>query len=68
MRGHPVVYMPYEGLISPNQSDRKLDVYDRKLVGSHSTQGLYFDKYLAKIVRIHYTNGPIHHRGVWASE
>ena len=32
-------YMPYEGLISTNQHDRKLDVYDRKLEGSHSTQG-----------------------------
>ena len=33
------VYTPYEGLISTNQNDRKLDVYDRKLQGSHSTQG-----------------------------
>ena len=34
-----MVYTPHEGLISTNQNDRQLDVYDRKLEGSHSTQG-----------------------------
>ena len=32
-------YTPYEGLISTNQNDRKLDVCDRKLEGSHSILG-----------------------------
>ena len=42
------LYTPYEGLISTNQNDRKLDVYDWKLEGSHSIAGRYFYKYLAK--------------------
>ena len=29
-------HAPYESLISANQNDRKLDVKDRKLKGSHS--------------------------------
>ena len=30
------LHTPYEGLISTNQKDRKLDVYDWQLKGSHS--------------------------------
>ena len=33
---------PYEGSVTANQNGRKLDVWDRKLKGSHSIYRIYW--------------------------
>ena len=43
------VYPPYEGPISANQNDRKLDLQNRNLKGNHSILDGYFDKCVTKI-------------------
>ena len=58
--GETTAYTPHEGPISTNQTDRKFDVYDRKLEGNHSMLDWYFDKYLAKTKRINLENAPLH--------
>ena len=49
------IYTPYEGPISTNQNDRKLGVLNRKCI-EHGA----FDKYLAKINRMHLENVLMH--------
>ena len=43
--GVVVGYTPYEGSNLASQMSRKLEVFDRKLEGSHSLFCTYFDKY-----------------------
>ena len=60
----PAMYTPYEGFISTNQNDRKLDAYDRKFKGSHNISR-YFYEYLAKINRIRLEHVSMRNEGVW---